>query len=607
MSKHQATPGGLALYKIRPALIVSIGDKIDIELEGGKSKRVRSKDITILHPGPLVRLSDLGAPGGDVLEAWELLDGGETDLQELADLVYGGFTPSTAWAAWQLVVEGLYFQGTPEKIIARNAEQVARDLQEREARIAAEQEWDALLERLKKGVLDEGDRDRLQEVEKLAAGAGEYSKILKALAYAETPQSAHRFLLGLGYWDERYNPHPRRQSLPLDNPQLDVPALPEEERLDLTHLQSFAIDDEGSNDPDDAISLDGDRIWVHVADVAALVDVDSPLDMEARGRAANLYLPEGVAHMLPTGMTDHLGLGLQETSPALSFGFRLDDAGQPVDIEVQITRIKVSRLTYAEADRMMDEPPFGELNRLAEGFRARREAAGAINLDLPEASVRVSPEGEIQVRPMARLGSRALVTNMMLMAGEAAARFSLIHEICIPFATQPAPDSTDLPEGIAASYAFRRKLKPSTSKTLEAPHAGLGLELYTRATSPLRRYLDLVTHQQLRRHLRGKPTLEAGVISERIGAAEAVSGAVRRGERLSNSHWKLLYLQANPQWQGEGVVVDMKDKRATIIVPELALESRIRLRKEVPLETRLNLMVREIDLPELVVWFRVVD
>ena len=65
--------------------------------------------------------------------------------------------------------------------------------------------------------------------------------------------------------------------------------------MDLTHLPAFAIDDEGSQDPDDAVFAEkvegGFRLFVHVADVAALVPPKSPLDEEALRRGANLYLP----------------------------------------------------------------------------------------------------------------------------------------------------------------------------------------------------------------------------------------------------------------------------------------------------------------------------
>ena len=103
MQMHQLTSGSLVLYKIRPARVLAIAEKIEIELEDGKTKRVRAKDVKLLHPGPLQSLSDLAPLSGDLDETWELLAGSETNLPELAELIYGGYEPATAWAAWQLV------------------------------------------------------------------------------------------------------------------------------------------------------------------------------------------------------------------------------------------------------------------------------------------------------------------------------------------------------------------------------------------------------------------------------------------------------------------------------------------------------------------------
>ncbi|MCW8882150.1 MAG: RNB domain-containing ribonuclease, partial [Sedimenticola sp.] len=69
MPVYRAVPGSLALYKIRPARVIQVSDKIDIDLGAGKDKRVRDKDIVILHPGPLNRLDDLVELEGDLTEA----------------------------------------------------------------------------------------------------------------------------------------------------------------------------------------------------------------------------------------------------------------------------------------------------------------------------------------------------------------------------------------------------------------------------------------------------------------------------------------------------------------------------------------------------------
>ena len=593
------------LYKIRPAVVHAVDDKIGIELEGGKTKRVRPKDIAVLHPGPIASLAELGSPEGDVNEAWELLAGGTTELQELAELIYGEFSPAAAWAAWRLVMEGLYFEGTPGQINVRDGERVAADIATREAAANEERRWQDFLLRMQKKALLAEDRERLVEVERLALGQLEHSRVLSALGKKENPEGAHRLLLAVGYWPAEHNPFPRRQAVAVADPELIVPELQAEERLDLTHLESFAIDDEDSADPDDAISLDGERIWVHVADVAALVAPGSAIDLEARARAANLYLPERVVNMLPPQITDQLGLGLQETSPALSFGFLLDDRAQPYDLQIRPSWIRVCRHSYSEIDERLQSEPFATLVQMTRRYRQRRLLAGAIDLELPEVSVRVAADGEIRICSLPRLGSREMVTEAMLMAGEAAARFALGLGIAVPYATQRAVAGPPPVRDMAAMYAFRRKLKPSRSTTLEEPHAGLGLELYSRVTSPLRRYLDLVAHQQLRLHLLTGASLPVSEVSERIAVTEQPGAAVRRTERLSNTHWKLVYLQRHPGWQGESVVVEMSDRRATLLIPELALETRLRLTHDVALNTVLPLALQEVDLPTQTARFRV--
>lgn len=603
MSVFRAAPGSLALYKVRPARVILVGDKVEIDLGAGKIKRVRPKDIVILHPGPLHRLEDLVELHGELDEAWELLRGEETHLEELASLIFGDFTPASAWASWKLLDEGLYFEGSPERILVRSLEQVTADRQAREAKAAAEQAWADFLTRLERRAIEPQDRERLVEVEKLALGVTENSRILQLLGHQETPVNAHRMLVGVGYWRDDHNPFPLRQQLPCEDPRLALPVLPDEAREDLTALPAFAIDDEGSEDPDDAISLEGDRLWVHVADVAALVGADSDIDREARGRAANLYLPERIVHMLPPEITHRLALGLQPVSPALSIGMRLDEAARITDVKLCKSLVRVTRHTYDEINQHLDSAPFSAIKAFTDRYRARRLADGAASIDLPEASVRVR-DGEIVIRPMRRLDSREMVTEAMVMAGEAIAGYALARDIAVPFAIQPAPDKPETPVGLAAMYAYRRKMKPSRSRIEEAPHSGLGLACYTRTTSPLRRYLDLVVHQQLRAHLDGREPLSQQQVGERIAAVEPLTGAIRRAERLSNTHWKLIHLKRNPAWQGEGVVVEVAENKATLLIPELALETRVRLRREPALDTRIRLAVREVDVEDQTVWFR---
>jgi exoribonuclease-2 len=592
------------LYKNRPARVLQTGERLEIEVEGGKSLKVRAKDITLLHPGPIESLGDLQPQEGDIETAWELLAGSTTNLAELTELAYGDYTPAAAWDAWQLVSDGLYFRGTPDAIEARTEDDVERERAARAARAAEKQAWEAFLDRLRTGATVPEDERYLKELDDRALGTRPDSRILRELGSSDSPEKAHALLLKLKRWDYRVNPYPQRASIIMSPPAVELPSLPDEKRRDLTHLPAFAIDDEGNRDPDDALSLESHRLWVHVADVAALVTPDSPADLEARARGANLYLPELTVTMLPLEATRQLGLGLADVSPALSFGLDLSDDGTLQDVEVVPSWVRVTRLTYAEVNDRLEEEPFRELYRLARLSEERRRENDAVFIELPEIKISVD-HGQVSIQPLPPLPSRMLVTEAMVMAGEAVARFAVERGLPFPFTTQVPPDSYERPESLADMFAVRRTLKRSQQTSIPAPHAGLGLDVYARATSPLRRYLDLVVHQQLRAYLRGEETLGEQEVLERVGAAEAVTGSARLAERQARRHWTLVYLLQHPEWRGEGVVVERRGARSTVLIPALSLEVQMPLGEDIPLDTTVSLISTGVNLTELEASFRV--
>lgn len=602
----------LVLYKNRPARIAQMGPKkIEIALPGGDRLSVRHKDVVLLHPGPLNTLGDLRptAPDGELLTAWELLAGTTSSLAELSDLAYGKFTPQTAWALWQMVVDGLYFSGDPERVMVHTAESVAEEKAHRAAKAAEEAAWIDFLGRVEANEYDPADDAYLREVEDLALGRRRDSRVLRTLGRAETAENAHQVLLSLGYWDERVNPYPTRLGVAPSEPDFPLPDLPDEPRRDMTHMTALAIDDEGSRDPDDALSWENGRLWVHVADAAALVPPDSPADREARARATSLYLPEGTIPMLPRAAVAELGLGLKSVSPALSFAIDLDEAGQITAVEVMASWVKVTRLTYAEAEAQQHQFPLRELYTLADLLEERRRLNGSITLDLPEVKVRVRA-GLVTVRPLPPLRSRALVREMMLIAGEAIGVYAREHGIPIPYTSQTStatPEEIEMSQGnptYAQLFTLRRTMKASQQHTTPGSHDGLGMDLYVQTTSPLRRYLDLVVHQQLRAHLRGEVLLDVAELIGRIGSVDAISGDMRQAERLANAHWTLVFLQQQGGWQGEGFIVEKRGARDVVLIPALDWEAEIYSQRDLPPDSRVKVVLSEIDLPNLQAHFR---
>ncbi|WP_298629619.1 RNB domain-containing ribonuclease [uncultured Thermus sp.] len=585
----------LVVYKGRPALAEEKGDKLELTLPGGERARVRPKDVLWLHPGPASL--ELNVPEGEEEAAWELLQGQAVDLRELAELVFGAYTPETAYGAYVLAQKGERFYLEGEKVRARAPEELKALLQAKREREERERRLAEGLERLRQGVLALEDRPLVQEVEAMALGERKESRVLRALGQPETPEAAHALLLRLGVW-RRENPHPRRLGLSLSPPDLPVPPLPQEKRVDLTHLPAYAIDDEESQDPDDAVYAErvaeGFRLWVHVADVAALVAPFSPLDLEALRRGANLYLPEGTVPMLPPGVTEALGLGLQEVSPALTFALTVSREGEVLDEEVFLSWVRVKRLSYQEALGVAELEP---LKELALAFRRRRLAQGGLELHLPEAKVRLEGD-EIRIRPLEAYESRIWVQEAMHLAGYAAAHLAYREGLPFPYATQEAPSKRVEGEGLSAMWEQRKALKRAQLKAVPAPHKGLGLPLYAQVTSPLRRYLDLVAHQQLRAWLKGDKPLSQEEVLQRVGAAEAMADLVREGERKSKLHWTLVYLREKG-YEGRGVLVEKRGGQGVFLLPELGLSAQVALPGPLPLDAEVTLRFLEADLPRL--------
>lgn len=104
-------------------------------------------------------------------------------------------------------------------------------------------------------------------------------------------------------------------------------------RLDLTHLKVYTIDDESTTEIDDGVSWESlhdgrERLWVHIADPTRWLLPEDDLDLEARKRGSTVYLPTGMIPMFPEVLaTGPMSLVQGKICCALSFGIVLNEAG----------------------------------------------------------------------------------------------------------------------------------------------------------------------------------------------------------------------------------------------------------------------------------------
>jgi exoribonuclease-2 len=604
----------LVLYRNRPAIVRGTTDRISILLEDGSEVRVRPKDVTLLHPGPVKGFAELETASGEIVEAWEILATATQEvpatLRDLADLAWGAYSPATAWAAWRVVADGTYFDGDPDRISARGREEVERRIDTR--RVEAEEKAARALfyEHVRASRTAPEDERFLREIEGVALSRSTRSRLLKDLERQDSPEGAHALLLELGVWTPARNPYPARVHAETEASSVPfVPVAPEGGRRDLTAMAAFAIDDEGTTTPDDAVSYQDGELWVHIADPGAAIASGSDLDTDARRRAETLHLPEKTIHMLPQGAIDAMGLGLRETTPALSVRLEMDSEGNALAREIVPSTVRVTRLTYEQAEVRMDEPPLSDIEAAVMTFRRRREERGAFTLVFPEVHITVDSGGTVSIEPLGRSRSRNTVQEAMVMTGQAVARFAAARGLSIPFSVQEGSSAAaELPgrdAPLSQLWAARRTLRRSIRTLAPGRHAGLGVEPYCQATSPLRRYLDLVVHHQVRSVLVSREPLSAEEVTRRIGEVDAAIPSLRQAETLSEKHWTLVYLMQNPTWTGEAVVVDQRGRNHTVIIPSLALETEVHSRKPVEPDGLVRLRVQEVRLPLLEVHFAV--
>jgi exoribonuclease-2 len=623
----------LALYKNRPALVLEIKDRIEIRLEDGSTLRVRDKDLVLLHEGPVKDIPQ-STPGGDFETARKMLTGpapSSLPWNELSELVFGESTPAQALACWAEAAKGLLFRIEEGFPLPLSDEAVAKEAQKRARKEGEAAERAAFLARVKEikanrrkaeyegPAFEEGDGRFLAEIEALAYGKSSKSRTCAELGLSETPEAAQAFLIAVGRWDEMVNPHPYRAGCSLAAPKVEIgPDLGDLPRADLTAMKSWAIDNAWSNDPDDAIAWDGHSAWVHVADPASAILPDSEADVEALARGSTLYLPELTAPMLAEEALERFGLGLAPTSPALSFRIDLAEDGSISGVEAMASTVRVRRSSYGEADAIMDAgqaPELVALAALAERRKARRIANGAVEIDIPEVRIAVKSAGaggerEIRIEPIPDDFSSGLVRELMLLAGEAAARWAFERKLAFPFYGQEAPSDMGpvaqgegLREGVkslAAQFARRKLMRGGMWGPSPSAHRGLGLPFYAQVTSPLRRYQDMLGHMQLRAFLAGRKCLDADEVSRRCALAQAASAATRQAERASDLHWKIAYLARNPGWTGEAILVGSAGPSAwQAYLPALGLETKLKLGPDRALDERIRIRLARVDIATL--------
>ncbi|MCA1959916.1 MAG: ribonuclease catalytic domain-containing protein, partial [Desulfomonile sp.] len=500
------------------------------------------RDIQVERLREISRLREEIKSGIDLSELWEVV-GLETEainIHDLADLFFGNKKDFNSSAALLRAIseDRLYFKIRPEIIEVTRSDRVEQALLQRErervkrtflADCAAFLSRVGSREQVSAEEAPEGLIALLEEAALYGKDWTTFKRAKEMFAHPGVPVGLDpfRILLRLGLWSEDENIRLRAEKVPVEfPPEAEAEALTCASKPlpnsgeDLTGERAIAIDSESTRDVDDAISVSYEGpdvlLGIHITDVAHFVDHASPLDAVIRERATTIYLPDLTVPMIPPALSEcAASLAVGQVRPAISVIVRFNTANEIKDYRIVRSLIRVAeRLSYEAADERIADVASTEARMfaIASHLRSERVAAGAVIFRDPELSVHIAEDGSIEVSLRDReTPSQVLVSEMMILANSLFARFLKEHDVPAIFRSQPPPAERIDPGEVfdpVMSYRCRRAMARGDIGLDPAPHSTLALDCYTTATSPLRRYPDLLVQRQLKAFFEtGRPLL----------------------------------------------------------------------------------------------------
>jgi exoribonuclease II len=584
--------------------------------------------------------------------AWEILieDNQATSPSDLANLLFSELSAVTSYASYCLLSnDKIYFKQKGELYEPRSLSQVSELKHQAEA--AAQRA--KLLEEFQQKITDKlsgidvtwttSERSRLDCLERYALHGDEASdkaaaqELLSFAKRSKNEQSAFQMLVDLGIWSEHENLNLLRSQIPIrfaneliaaaqecfTNP---IPDRMGDLRRDLTHLHVYTIDDISTTEIDDGLSIetlaDGSkRIWIHIADPTRWLDPESALDKDARKRGTSVYLPTGVIPMFPMDLaTGPMSLIESKVCHAMSFAVDLDAVGAIAKYEIVASLVKPNyRLTYDDVEEMLQLGVEDDLERLADYARLRKKwrvDQGAIEIHLPDTSVKVdSKNGDrLTLELMEDTFSRQLVAEMMILAGEVAAKFAQTNNIPIPYRYQEQPELPpldtlmQLPSGPVREFAICRCMTKGSLGLYASRHSGLGLDAYAQVTSPIRRYSDLLAHWQIKAFLLGEPLpFTAEMLTAILQAIDPAIWDANQVEKQSVRYWSLEYLRRNKDVVWEALMLDWlreNEKLALVLIEDLGLKLPMRITRQIQVGDNLRIKTGEVDPRKDIIYFQ---
>ncbi len=603
---------------------------MQVELDSGKRVKVKAAAVMLRFdkPGPadLLAQAQAMAPSIELDLAWEFAPEGEFSFVELArDYFSAAAGPDQQAATLLRLFEAPHyfrrlgkgnFKKAPEDIVKaallgiERKRQQALQIEAWAADLAAGQCPPPVREQLYR-ILFKPDKNGPEYKAVVEAARRSHRApldLLKAAGAIDSPYQFHwkRFL---------FETFPQGTGFPA-LPANAAPAIKDD--LPLAPVRAFSIDDSQTTEIDDALSVQGLStgtvvFGIHIAAPALAVAPDSPVDKLARDRLSTVYMPGWKITMLPDSVVQTYTLTEGRDCPAVSLYVTLDEATLEVrSSETKIERVPIAaNLRHDQLDSVISEasltgeatadyafaPELAFAFRLARALKAQRELVRG----KPETFNRPDYNFKLERAP-GQEGEPTGSERVLISTRQRGAPLDLIVAEAMILANSTWGGML-ADHGVPGIYRSQASMLPGVKVkmgTRPAPHAGMGVAQYTWATSPLRRYVDLVNQWQIVACVRhGRTAALAAPFKPKdaqlfsiISGFDAAYAAYNDFQNAIERWWTLKWLDQNAVGELDAAV--MKD--GLVRADTLPLVFRVGGTESLPRGARVRARVAGIDL-----------
>lgn len=608
------------------------------QIELGSGKRVKVKAANILlkfekpEPAALMEQAEAVAATIELDLAWEFAPDEEFGFADIARDYFSDSAPLIQQAGMLFALYGAphYFRragkGRFKKAPAEILQQALVAIEKKKQLQAQIESW---AQELVAGTTPQAIRDELYKILfKPDKNAPEYKAVVEA------SRSAHKAPLELlqaaGAIDSAYQFHWKRflfENFPKGTrfPEVTAPQPPSD--LPLANVQAYSIDDSMTTEIDDALSVQGlgsgtVTLGIHIAAPGLAIQPGSDLDKLGRARLSTVYMPGYKITMLPDEVVQIYTLDEGRANPAVSLYVTYDEATLEVkDKATKLERVPVAvnfrhdKLDHIVTEEWLANPELQVqdtpanllerrhelmfLHRLAKHLKAGREQVRGKpeNFSRPDYTFRLEGNdgAEPQGNEIVSITTRKRGAPLDLIVAEAA------------IVANSTWGSWMAEMGVPGIYRSQASMAPGVKvrmSTKALPHAGIGVKSYSWATSPLRRYVDLVNQWQIiacARHgataalaapFKPKDAELFGIISSFDGAYSAYNGYQAGMERF----WTLKYLEQNAITEIDGAVIKDNGPNGVLVRADtLPLVISVVGAQALPRGARVRVKLGEID------------